>query len=447
VSLLTIARELGGVDLMAWVVSGYLVASTVATPLYGKLSDLYGRKRLLTVAILVSLAGSLACALAQTMPQLIAFRALQGLGGGGLLALSQASVADVAPGPERGRYQGYFSGVFAVAAVAGPVLGGYLTHYLSWRAIFWLNLPLAVAALILARRALGKLPHRHARHRIDYPGAILLTAGLSLLLIGLTRIGQGLSWMQMQTLGTFGAAAVLLAACAWQELRAEEPILPPALFANRTVLMCVLALAFQFFVMIGCSVLLPLAMQSLGRATADGVALRMLPLTVAVPLGAFTSGRLLFRGRGARQIMLAGTLITFAAMVGIQLTPITATLPFAVLMGVLGFGLGLPMPAGLVAAQVAVSPSQIGVATATTAFFRSLGGAIGIAVLTSVLLSQLRSDPSAVQSARSALAQLGEHPALLADAFGKVFGLAAAAALLATVAVLALPKTHTGQNA
>jgi MFS family permease len=207
IALVSIGRDLDGLALAPWVVSGFLVASTVATPIYGKLSDVYGRRRLLSIAILLTMTASVLCAFAQSMPQLIALRVLQGLGSGGLMVLVQSVVADVAPGRERGRFQGYLSGVFAFAAVAGPVLGGYLTHYLSWRAVFWLNLPLGLAALLAARRVLpGRGVERRA-HQIDYPGAILLAAGLSSLMIGLTRMGRGHGLTEPTTLLLFGAAA------------------------------------------------------------------------------------------------------------------------------------------------------------------------------------------------------------------------------------------------
>ena len=440
VALLTIARDLGGFSLMAWVASGYLVAATVASPIYGKLGDIYGRRRLLSIAISICLFASLMCALAQTMEQLLVFRLLQGLGGGGLLTLSQAIIADVAPGTERGRYQGYFSGVFATAAVAGPVLGGYLTHYLSWRAIFWLNLPIAIAAFLISRRALARLPVVRRPRTIDYIGAALLASGLAALLIALTRIGQGIAWTAQSTLLLLGSSAALLALCGWQETRAAEPIMPPSLYGNRTVVRCSMVLALSFFVLIGSSILLPLAMQAIGHVQANGVAVRMIPLTLGIPLGAFTSGRMMVRDPHFRRYMLAGTAMATLALLGIVFTPIESPLLLALLMALLGFGIGMPMPPALVATQMSVPASEVGVATATSAFFRSLGGAIGIAVLTSLLWTQLREGAPAGAPMQSLLTEGGRTPEVLQAAFQRVFAVAGMAALLAFLVTLTLPN-------
>ncbi|HMN81547.1 MAG TPA: MFS transporter [Burkholderiaceae bacterium] len=440
VSLLTIAGELGTAALMSWVVSGYLVASTIVTPIYGKLSDLYGRKRLLSIAIIVSMSGSLMCALAQTMPQLIAFRVIQGLGGGGLIALSQATVADVAPGPERGKYQAYFSGVFALAAVLGPMLGGYLSHYLSWRAIFWINLPLAAAAFLVARRALDRLPVRGGRHQIDYAGAALLAIGVAALLIALTRIGQGIGWTAPSTLWLLALSALFLAACGWQETRASEPILSPVLFRNRTVMLCCVIVGLNFFVLIGCSVLLPMMFQSVGGTALDDVAARMLPLTVMIPIGAFFAGQLMVRRVECKTLVQAGTAAGVAMLIAISLTPATSVVPMALFMTVLGLSIGMPMSASLVAAQLAVPPERIGITTATNAFFRSLGGAIGVAILSSLLWSQLRSATPPGLSGLEILGHLKGRTDILQHSYQRVFWVAAGASLAAWLLGLWLPR-------
>ncbi|MFT4101911.1 MAG: MDR family MFS transporter [Burkholderiaceae bacterium] len=440
VSLLTIASELGGISLMAWVVSGYLVASTVATPLYGKLSDLYGRRRLMNISIAMTLGGSILCALAQSMPQLVLFRVVQGLGGGGLMALSQTIVADVAPGRERGRYQGYFSGVFATAAVVGPMLGGYLTHYLSWRAVFWINLPIALGALLLSNRALALLPVHRQRRGIDYAGALLLSGGLATLLIALTRIGQGIAWLAPSTLALLAAALVLLVLCGWVETKVEEPILPPAIMANRTVLLCCAILALNFFLLIGSSVLLPLALQATERATADRVALKLLPMTISIPFGAFLSGRLMMRQIGFDRLLMVGSLLSALAMAAIAYTPFTMHALLAFEMLVMGVGLGLPMPAALVASQLAVRREQVGIATGATAFFRTLGGAIGIAILTSMLMAAMRESAPAGATMQTVLASSSTDPAVLREAFAKVFLVAAVAPVLGFVLAMGLGR-------
>lgn len=430
IALVAIASELGELDLVPWIVSGYLVASTVSTPIYGKLSDLYGRRRLLLTAIGIYLVAALLCTIAQSMPQLLLFRILQGLGGGGLLAVSQAAVADVAPGRERGRYQGYFSGVFATAAVAGPVIGGYLTAWLSWRAIFGFSLALGVIAFLISRKTLRLPASQAVRRPIDWLGAALLALGLGALMIGLTRIGQGHGWTSASSLTIAAIAALALVACAIRERVAPEPILPPELFLNRTVISCCVILALNFFVLIGCSVMLPIWMQTLGKATADEVALRMLPLTLAIPAGAFVAGRLLLRFGRFRPIVIGGLAIVAITSFGLRFIEAGSALPSAFAMILLGIGLGLPLPTCLVAVQSAVPARQIGIATALNALFRTLGGAIGISILTSVLFLQVRLYGSLGPG--EPIGILSEVPTVaLAGGFADVFGLMTIVATLA----------------
>src|SRR5690242_4750554 len=231
-ALPAIATELHGLEHLSWIVAAYLLTSTASTPIYGKLSDLYGRRLLLELAIAIFVLASLLCGFARTMPELILARAAQGLGGGGLISMAQAIIADVIAPRERGRYQAYLSGVWATASVGGPVLGGLFVDYLTWRWVFWINLPLGIAALILCRRSLGKLAVNRTRRRIDYLGAVLLTVTVTDLLFIATSAGTAFAWTSRVTLALLAAAQPLIAACIVQELRASEPILPPRLFVN-----------------------------------------------------------------------------------------------------------------------------------------------------------------------------------------------------------------------
>ncbi|GAA4412169.1 MDR family MFS transporter [Quisquiliibacterium transsilvanicum] len=448
IALVSIGRDLDGLALAPWVVSGFLVASTVATPIYGKLSDVYGRRRLLSIAILLTMTASVLCAFAQSMPQLIALRVLQGLGSGGLMVLVQSVVADVAPGRERGRFQGYLSGVFAFAAVAGPILGGYLTHYLSWRAVFWLNLPLGLAALLAARRVLPGRGEERRAHRIDYPGAILLAAGLSSMMIGLTRMGRGHGLTEPTTLLLFGAAALLLALTALQERRAAEPLIPPALLRKPTVVLCCAILGMQFFVLIGCTVMMPMAMQALSGAGPDAVALRMLPLTLGIPCGAFTGGRWLYATASIRPPVVASGLLAAAGVSFFAVDPAAAGAVQFGGMLLLGFGLGLSMAPALVAAQSAVAPREVGVATATVALFRTLGGAMGIAVLSSIVfaVAGASDQPGAGLSELLAQSASGDRaPDGLVRGFRLAFGAAALLSLVAALLATRLPAGVAGR--
>ncbi len=424
VALLTIGRDLKDFALIPWVIAGSLVASTVATPIYGKLSDSRGRRPLLLFAIGLYVGSAVLCSVAQSMPQLVVFRILQGLGAGGLLSLVQAVVADIAPGPERGRYQGYLAGTFAVAAVAGPMLGGLLTHYISWRAVFWMSVPLGGAAWWLAHRALRSIAFEPKPHRIDYAGAALLGGAISSAMVALTLLGQGRPLLSTAILGLFGLAVALTVVLVLQEK--------------------------QFFVMVGSTVMLPLALQSLGRADANEVALRMLPLTLATPAGAFTAGRIMYLTAHYRPSVLAGATLTLLASAGLAWLGTEATWSTAGLMAVLGYGLGLTMPTLLVAAQTAAPKGLIGVVTSTTALFRTLGGAVGIAIMSSILFVQLRPEPAGGQpsttpAGATRLAQpvldalVGAPAPVLREAFLLVFATAALAAAGALLLAATLP--------
>lgn len=385
-----IALQLNGFEDMAWVISAYLVASTVVTPIYGKLSDVLGRRSVLTFSIVLFLLASVACALATTMPMLIAARILQGLGGGGLISVSQATIADVVPLRERGKYQGYVSGVWAVASMAGPVIGGYLAHFLSWRWIFWINIPLALIALVVVRRALRHLPASGRKHRIDYLGALLFGGGLSGVLVFLTRLGQGHSPLEPHTIGLLAAGLIGMVLFVWQERRAADPVIPLGMLGVPTVAICCLTLFLCFFQLIAMSVLLPLRFQVVGGAAADTAALRLVPLTLAIPFGAYISGRLMSWSGRYKPLQMTGCLVAPVAIVALAFTPPQSVTLAALVMIVLGLSIGLQLPSGLVATQNAVPPQQVGIATALTAFSRLLGGAVGVAVLTTVLIALLR---------------------------------------------------------
>lgn len=392
VSLPKMSTDLMGVDLLAWVVSGYLIAATVATPIYGKLGDLYGRRLMLSLAIGTFLVASILCALAPSMPFMVAARILQGLGGGGLISVAQAIVGDVVSPRERGRYQGYISGAFALASVFGPVLGGLLTEYLSWRWIFWINLPLCLVAFIISHRALARLPKPvAAKRQIDYLGALLLTIGLTSLLIGITRVGDGTSWIDPANLQLFAVAVVSTIAFVWQEQRTAEPIIPLTLFRSSTVTLCCALMFIAFIQIISLSVLIPLRLQMLTDFGADGAALQLLPMSVAVPLGSFIAGKLTTRTGRYKQTQLAGAIIVpvMVLILGFS-SPESVTLNVFCMIAA-GLAIGLQLPTSLVAIQNAVEYRHMGVATSLGAFSRSLGAAVGIALLMALLLASLQS--------------------------------------------------------
>ena len=445
VAVPTIARQLGGFEWMAWVISGYLIASTVVTPLYGRLSDLVGRRRVMTIAILIFLVASVACALAQTLPQLVLARVLQGVGGGGLIATAQSVVADVVPLRERGRYQSYVSIVWAVASMLGPVIGGVLTEYLSWPWIFWINLPVGLVALVLVHRSLRALPVTRRTARIDGVGALLLLGGLTALLIPITRVGQGTGWGDAWNLIGWATAAALLTVFVLQQRRHPDAIVPMALFANPVVVACCGLLFVCFFNFIAMSVLVPLRLQLSAGLSAADAALRLLPLTLAIPAAAFASGRWLSHTGRVLPMQRLGVVLVPLALFTIGFAPPTGAVAALALI-VLGAGMGLQMPTTLITVQQSVPRAQIGTVTALTSFFRLLGGAIGIAVLSSVVLSLLRDHlPAGVGSldgeglGRLLDASRAGHGLGTDTAFQRVMWLSAGVSMLSLWLVTRLP--------
>jgi EmrB/QacA subfamily drug resistance transporter len=389
VALPMMSADLQGADLLAWVISGYLIAVAVATPIYGKLGDLYGRRVMLSSAIAIFLLASIAGALAPSMPFLIGARIAQGLGGGGLISVAQAIIADVVSPRERGRYQGYISAAFAAASVSGPLLGGYLTAYLSWRWVFWINLPLGLAAMIISRRALAQLPAPRIKRPVDYPGAILLSIALATLLIGITRIGQGTSWLETGNLQLFGVTLLALIGFLWQEQRAVEPIVPLSMFRNSTVTLCCTIMFIAFIQIVSLSVLIPLRFQMLTTAGADGAALQLLPFSLFIPLGAYVGGKVTTRTGHFKRIQLYGATVVPFAVLGLAFIDPLSVVPNLLCLAVIGGAIGLQLPTTTVAVQNSVEHRHIGIATAVIAFCRSLGAAIGIAALMAVLLATL----------------------------------------------------------
>lgn len=437
VALLSIARDLGGASLIAWIVAGYTVAVTVATPVYGSLSDIYGRQRMMSIAIIVYAAACLGCMFAQSMSQLLFLRIIQGLGGGGLVVLAQATIGDVVPPTERGRYQAWLSGTYALAALVGPVTSGYLTSWFGWRSVFAVSLPLAFIALILTRRILARLPRPTHGRALDYWSVVMLSFGLTGLMIALTRIGQGSAFSDPAGAVLVLGSGTLLFAFWRRQYRVEGPIMAPDLLDNRLVLWGSLASALVFFAMIGGAVMLPLALQSIARDAPDQVALKMLMHALAVPVGAFLSGRMLPRTMRFRRNMVFGALL--GAVAALALSVLQFESPFwvgAAMLG-LGLGIGIALPPGIIAVQVAVAPGRIGAVTAFIGLARSLGSALGLAFLSTVLFSALGRQGGS--PAASLIRNTGLADQALIRGFSWVFACMALAMLLSAVAAMQLP--------
>ena len=389
VSMPAISAQFKDVSQLAWVISGYMVAMTVAVPIYGKLGDLYGRRRLMLFGMGLFTLASLFCGLAQNMEQLVLARIIQGIGAGGMISVSQAIIGDVVPPRERGRYQGYFSSMYALASVAGPVLGGYMTEYLSWRWVFLINLPLGLAAWWISHRTLIGLPVPQRKPIIDYLGTMLMIVGLTSLLLSITFIGQGQSWRDQQVAGFLAVALIALALFVWHERRTPEPLLPMHLFANRNAVLCWCTVFFTSFQAISLIVLMPLRYQSITGAGADSAALHLLPLAIGLPIGAYFAGRMTSVTGRYKPMILGGAVLMPLSILGMAFSPPSAELLSGVFMLLSGIASGMQFPTSLVGAQNSVQQHDIGVATSTTNLFRALGGAMGVALMSALLLALL----------------------------------------------------------
>ena len=414
VSLPAISAQFHDVSLLAWVISGYMVAMTVAVPIYGKLGDLYGRRPMMLIGMGLFTAASLLCAMAQNMEQLVLARVLQGIGAGGMISVSQAIIGDIIPPRERGRYQGYFSGMYALASVAGPVLGGLMTEYLSWRWVFLINLPLGAGAWYVARRTLVGLPVPQRKPIIDYLGTVLMIIGLTAMLLGITQIGQGHHWRDPQVLGLLACGLVALTLFVWHERRAREPLLPMHLFTNRSAVLCWCTVFFTSFQAISLTVLMPLRYQTVTGGGADSAALHLLPLAMGLPIGAYSAGRMTSITGRYKPMILSGALLSPLAILGMAFSAPQAVLMTGAFMLLCGIAAGLQFPTSLVGSQNSVEQRDIGVATSTTNLFRSLGGAVGVACMSALLLALLQ-DSSFAQIASGALVSEGGSGNVLLD--------------------------------
>ncbi|HEY2603686.1 MAG TPA: MDR family MFS transporter [Thermoleophilaceae bacterium] len=384
-----IVSDLNGFEHLSWVVTAYLVASTVTVPLYGKLSDLYGRRRLFLIAITIFLVGSALCGAAQSMGQLIAFRALQGIGAGGLIPLSQAAIADLFPPRERGRYQGYISGMWGIAAVAGPLLGGTLADHASWRWIFYINLPLGLLALFVVARTMHSQTQIR-EHRIDYVGAALLSGAIIAILLATVWGGTTYPWGSWEVLGTAAAGVLLAVAFGFVERRAPEPLLPLELFKIRIVTVSCAAGMVIGALLFAVTIYAPVFMQDVLGSSATNSGALLIPLSAGWVISSVVVGQLVARSGKYRIWPIIGSTLVLLGFVLLSTLDTSSTLAIvSAYLVIVGIGMGVMFQVYVIAAQNAVPVSQIGVTTGQLNFFRSMGGSFAVAGLGALLTARL----------------------------------------------------------
>ena len=422
-ALPTIGRQFHDVSSLSWVITAYLLASTAVAPVFGTLSDIYGRRAMIIAALSLFLAGSVLCAVAPNMPVLILARGLQGLGGGGILPIVQTVISDVVTPRERGQYQAYFSGVWVAAGLGGPILGGVFAEHLHWSMIFWINLPLGLAALALLLPKMAKLPVYHRRRRVDWIGGVLLMASAVVFTLVLTWGGNRYLWLSPVIAAMVGASLALALAFVWHARNTEDPFLPLPLMGGTVVPFAVATGGCAMGAMIGLTVHLPLYYEVVYRLSASETGLALIPLAAVSTVGAAIAGKTMARAKHYKRVAIIGlsvSAVAASAMAAITL-PLWGVL---VLLSVFAAGLGTAFPVSVVSIQNSVARSQVGTATGAMNFFRSLMGSFTVAAFSAILLMALGADISLSGEHRGPVSSIA--PADMVAAFRYVFGAAAA---------------------
>jgi EmrB/QacA subfamily drug resistance transporter len=423
-ALPSIVLDLGGFDKLTWVTTSYLVASTTVVPVAGRLSDMYGRKWFFVIGIAIFLAGSILAGLSQSMIQLIAFRAVQGFGGGIMMANAFTTVADLFPPAERGKWQGMLAAVFGVSSILGPLIGGVVTDQLSWNWIFYVNVPLAIPILLLFVKYFPNANMQSRRHQIDYLGVVLLVVAVVPLLMGLAWADVQYAWGSWQVIGAVTIGSLGLVALVWWETKAPEPIIPLQVFRNRIVGLSLFVIFLTGIAMFGAIIFVPLYFQAVLGASATSSGTFLTPMMLGMVVGATISGQVLSRFGGHYRVQgIVGLLVMCAGAV--LLTGLGADTPRIAATGMivmLGFGMGTTFPLYTIAIQNSVPREMLGIATSSTQFFRSIGGTLGLAVFGSYMVSRYQGglDQTFSPAARDAYEQgvldrVVENPQALID--------------------------------
>ena len=388
-----IIADLSGLELYSWVFTSYMLCSTTFVPIIGKMGDIYGRKQFLIGGVVVFLAGSMLCGLSQSMVQLIIFRGIQGLGGGLIFANAFAMLGDLFDPIERGKYAGLMSSVFGLASVIGPLVGGGITDHIDWRWVFYVNIPLGIAALVVLTTVLPASAGHRPTKRVDYGGAFVLAVAIAPLLLAFSWAGNDYAWMSPQVLGALCISAFALASFFIIESRAEDPVIPLSLFKNRVFAVCTACAFVSGGAMFAGSVYIPLFMQGVLGFSATNAGLVLTPMTIAMVIGSGTAGQLISR-TGKYKWMTVGGLICATTGLGLLsfMDADSSQIYGMASMSVVGLGLGLSFPTLVLATQNAVPHTMMGVATSLNQFARSVGGTIGVAIMGSILIRRLNNE-------------------------------------------------------
>jgi EmrB/QacA subfamily drug resistance transporter len=437
-ALPTIGRQFHDVSNLSWVITAYLLASTAVAPVFGTLSDIYGRRAMIIVAMSLFIAGSVLCALAPNMPMLIVARGLQGLGGGGILPIVQTVISDIITPRERGQYQAWFSGVWTAAGIGGPIVGGVFAEHLHWSMIFWINVPLGIASLILLLPKMGRIPTFHRKRKIDWLGGVLLMASAVVFTLVLTWGGNRFSWASPAITAMIGAALMLALAFVWHARRADEPFLPLPLMGGSVVPYAMAAGGCALGAMLGLTVHMPLYYEAVYHLSASESGLALIPLAAVSTGGAAIAGKAMARMKHYKRVAIIGT--AFSAVIAGVLAVATPMPLWAllVLLSLFAFGLGTTFPISVVSIQNSVHRSQVGTVTGALNFFRALAASFTVAAFTAILLMALGADISLGGEARGTVNAI--PPADMVAAFRYVLGAAAAMMAAATLLMLLMEE-------
>lgn len=440
-ALPSIGNDLGDVIHLPWVVTAYLLSGTVATPLYGKLADIVGRRKVMMAAIGIFVASSVLAALSRSMWVLILARFLQGAGGGGLIALGQTVIADVIAPRERGRYMVYFAAVFMTASVAGPVLGGVLSEHLHWSFIFWINLPLGGLAFFITGNILKRLPRHERRHKIDWSGAFLMVVASVSLMLALSWGGNEFPWGSSEVIGLFVGSAILWVLFVVRLLTAPEPFVPLSVMFNSVVATATLSNFFIVGSSVALTIYLPIYFQAALGLSASQSGLALLPFVVGSVVGSQTSGRAMMYVVHYKRAPVIGVGVAIVAMAILAALSTHLTLtPVEILLGIIGVSFGTIFPVTTVSVQNAVEPHQLGTTTATYNFFRSLGGAVLVAVLGAILIGGLGVGGQHIGSLDQMVAEAAHRGTAIAPVFSRVFAATAAIMAIGYVCLIAMKE-------